>query len=50
MDLRARYPVRTPDALQIAAALSNGCQAFLTNDKRLKPVSELKILVLDDIL
>jgi predicted nucleic acid-binding protein len=49
-DLRSRYPIRTPDALQIAAALSVGCQAFLTNDKRLKSVSELKILVLDDLV
>jgi predicted nucleic acid-binding protein len=29
-DLRARYGLRTPDALQIAAALISGCQAFLT--------------------
>lgn len=31
-DLRARYNLRTPDALQLAAALETGCQAFLTND------------------
>ena len=49
-DLRARYVIRTPDALQIAAALSIGCQAFVTNDKRLRSVTELKILVLDELL
>ena len=49
-DLRSRYPIRTPDALQIAAILSVGCQAFLTNDKRLKHMIELKILVLDDLI
>ena len=27
-----------------------GCQAFVTNDKRLRPVTELKILVLDELL
>lgn len=48
-DLRSRYTMRTPDALQIAAALDVGCQAFLTNDKRLKSVSDLTILVLDDL-
>lgn len=48
-DLRARYNLRTPDALQIAAALENGCEAFLCNDKDLKRVTELKILILDEL-
>ncbi len=46
---RARYNLRTPDALQIATALENGCDAFLCNDKNLKRVTELKILILDEI-
>lgn len=49
-DLRSRYTIRTPDALQISAALSAGCQTFVTNDKRLKSIVELKILVLDELL
>ncbi|OGG48560.1 MAG: hypothetical protein A3F84_24010 [Candidatus Handelsmanbacteria bacterium RIFCSPLOWO2_12_FULL_64_10] len=48
-DLRARYNLRTPDALQIAAALSVGCEAFLTNDNGLKRVTELRVLVLDEL-
>ena len=48
-DLRARYRFRTPDALQIAAALTAGCQAFLTNDSALKRTIELRVLVLDDL-
>ncbi|MCG8353667.1 MAG: type II toxin-antitoxin system VapC family toxin [Chloroflexales bacterium] len=48
-DLRARYGIRTPDALQIATALNNGCTAFLTNDDRLKRVSDLIVLVLEDL-
>jgi predicted nucleic acid-binding protein len=48
-DLRARYGLRTPDALQIATALAVGCGAFLTNDARLKRVSELRVLVLDEL-
>ena len=48
-DLRARYNLRTPDALQIAAALNAGCEAFLTNDAGLKRVTELRIIVLDEI-
>ncbi|MEK6299234.1 MAG: type II toxin-antitoxin system VapC family toxin [Acidobacteriota bacterium] len=48
-DLRARYSIRTPDALQIAATLSVGCQAFLTNDAALRRVNDLRILVLDQL-
>lgn len=48
-DLRARYNLRTPDALQIAAALSVGCEALLTNDSMLQRVTELQILVLDEL-
>ena len=28
-DLRARYRLRLPDALQLAVALQDGCEAFL---------------------
>jgi predicted nucleic acid-binding protein len=47
--LRAQYSLRTPDALQIAVALAAGCQAFLTNDKNLKRVAELQVLILDEL-
>ena len=47
--LRATYTLRTPDALQIAAALHPGCQAFLINDLTLKCVTDLKVLVLDEL-
>jgi predicted nucleic acid-binding protein len=48
-DLRARYNLRTPDALQIAAALAVGCEAFLTNDSTLQRVNELRVLVLNHL-
>ena len=47
--LRAKYNLRTPDALQISTALENGCEAFLCNDKGLKPITELKVLILDEL-
>jgi predicted nucleic acid-binding protein len=31
-ELRARYNLRTPDALHVATAIAAGCDAFLTND------------------
>jgi predicted nucleic acid-binding protein len=48
-ELRARYQLRTPDALQIAAALNAGCTAFVTNDIALRRVMELRVLVLDEL-
>jgi len=48
-DLRARYNLRTPDALQLATAIKAGCDAFLTNDATLKKVTELKVLVLSEL-
>lgn len=48
-ELRAKYNLRTPDALQIATALENNCDAFLCNDGGLKRVAELRIIVLDDL-
>ena len=46
--LRARYRVRTPDALQLAAALAHGCTAFVTNDRALPNLPGLRILQLRD--
>lgn len=46
--IRALHETRTPDALQLAAALSTRCTAFLTNDRRLPAVSGLRILQLRD--
>ena len=48
--LRATHGVRTPDALQLAAGLSRGCGAFLTNDRRLPSLPNLPILQLRDLL
>ena len=49
-DLRARHNLRTPDAMQIATALAAGCEAFLTNDRDLRRVDALNILVLDELV
>jgi predicted nucleic acid-binding protein len=48
--LRATYNIGTPDAIQIATALQAGANFFLTNDKDLKKVTDLTILVLGDLM
>lgn len=49
--LRGRYSfLRALDAIQIAAALETGSDAFVTNDRTLKRVNEIKIIVLKEYL
>lgn len=44
---RGQYSsLKTMDAIQIAAAVNIGADAFLTNDVKLKQVKEIKVLVL----
>jgi predicted nucleic acid-binding protein len=48
--LRARHRLRTPDALQLAACLSAGAAAFVTNDSSLSRVQELDVVLLGDFV
>lgn len=48
-ELRVAHNIWLPDALQIAAALHAGCTAFLTNDRQLSRVDDLRILIVDDL-
>jgi predicted nucleic acid-binding protein len=41
--LRARYELPTPDTIQIATAIHEGAERFVTNDARLKRVREIKV-------
>ena len=49
-ELRARHNLRTPDAIQIAAALPAGCDAFLTNESDLRRVTEVKVILVSDLV
>jgi len=49
-NLRAKYNLRTPDAIQIAVAILQRANIFLTNDFNLKKVTEIPVIVLDKIL
>ena len=49
--LRGKYShLKTVDAVQIATALEAEADAFLTNDKKLTGIKEIKILVLSNYL
>ncbi len=45
-DLRARYGLRTPDAIHLATAIVSKADVFVTNDKSLTRVKEIKVRLL----
>ncbi|MDO8692306.1 MAG: type II toxin-antitoxin system VapC family toxin [Dehalococcoidia bacterium] len=49
-ELRARYGLRPADALQVAACLEHGATAFLTNDRDLRRVKEMQVILLEDFV
>jgi len=50
-DLRATERIKTPDAIQLATAITHGATAFLTNDKTLERVKAgVDIFILDKFL
>ena len=48
--LRAEYNIRTPDAIQISAAILYGDGVLITNDNNLKRVKNIDILCIDDYI
>jgi len=49
-ELRAPHRLRPADALQVAACLEQGATAFLTNDRELRRITELQVLILEDFV
>ena len=49
-NLRATTNLKTPDAIHAATALSVNCNQFLTNDKGLRNVPNLPVVVLSELL
>ncbi len=47
--LRAEYNFKTPDALQLATSLEKNASLFFTNDRELKRIEEIEIVMLSDL-
>lgn len=48
--IRSKYQgIKAMDALQLASAIQNNCDVFLTNDKQLKQVQEISGLLVDEL-
>ncbi len=48
-ELRAKYGIKTPDAIQLASVISKSGDVFITNDRRLDAVEEIKVLSVGDL-
>ncbi|HEU4797730.1 MAG TPA: PIN domain-containing protein [bacterium] len=48
-DLRARYHLSTPEAIQLATALVDGAEVFIGNSPALRAVREIEVLMLEDL-
>jgi predicted nucleic acid-binding protein len=47
-ELRRVYKLRTPDALQVATALTCGAKALITNDGEFKKMQGIEVWLLED--
>ena len=45
-DLRAKYGITTPDSIHIATAIDFGAGKFVTNDRPLAKVKEMRVVLL----
>jgi predicted nucleic acid-binding protein len=48
-DLRVRYRVTTPEAIQLATAIVDDAEAFIGNTEPLRAVKEIEVVLLEDI-
>jgi len=48
--LRARYRLSTPDAIQLATAISRKTTRFYGNDRGLRRVKEIQCVILNDLI
>lgn len=48
--LRASVNIKTPDAIHAATAVASGCTLLITNDRDLKRVTLLNVIILSEIV
>ena len=48
--IRARYKLKTPDAIQVATAITHGADLIVTNDKQWQRLEEITVLQLSDLI
>jgi predicted nucleic acid-binding protein len=49
-ELRARYRLSTPDAIQLATAIGHRAARFYGNDRGLRKVKEIECIIVDELI
>ena len=49
VEMRAKYPFKTPDAIQLGTAVACGADYIITNDKAWQKFEEVKVLLIRDL-
>lgn len=49
-EIRARYRLSTPDAIQLATAIDHKAVRFYGNDRALRRVKEIECVIVDDLV
>jgi len=49
-ELRARYRLSTPDAIQLATAIGHKATRFYGNDRGVRRVKEIECIIVDDLM
>jgi predicted nucleic acid-binding protein len=49
-DLRAKYNLKAPDAINLACSLAHKAECFITNDRMLSRVKEIRVLLMKDLI
>lgn len=48
--VRARTKIKLPDAIHLATAIQSNCTTFLTNDRQLKQVTDIPVVLLSEVI
>jgi len=48
--MRAKYQLKTPDAIHVASALGSQCDTMIGNDQNFKKVKEIHYIHLDQFV
>lgn len=48
-ELRANHNLKTPDAIHAATAITSGCQHLIANDNGFRRLTNIDVIILDDL-
>lgn len=49
-EVRAKIQLKLPDAIHVATALRTNCTTFLTNDRQIKKLTDISVVLLSEVI